>query len=441
MAQFLRPNADISNAGSWTTAPLWSKINDSSDSTSIASPTGTNPEATFVVSLDNGSTPSAGTRTVRVRARKNTSGGQNRHLAVRLLTSADVEIATYDSGSINETLTTYSFTVSASISSYSGLRLEISDLRGGGGASRGLVVTNAEFEIPDAAPVSETLTAETGSFAVTGQTNNLLVGRLVQADVGSFAITGQETNFIRGYGVIADVGDYVLTGQTSTLTAQRHLTADEGQYVLTGNDATLSLDIPATLTADTGEFSLVGQDVVLIRGYAIVSDEGTYSITPQEVNFSLDRVLTPQEGVYVLTGNDAGLAVVGEDPILTADVGEFTLTGVSTTLTAQRVLPTSQGTFSIIGEDVGVVAHRLLETSPEDFIITPQESVLKKGFYLQTSQGVFNITDEDVTFTRFKVLSTSQGAYTLTGRSAILFVGDREINSKSNSSLSNIIKI
>lgn len=70
---------------------------------------------------------------------------------------------------------------------------------------------------PTVSTQNYTLTAESGSFTLTGNDVNLLVGRTLTADAGTFTLTGQDVNLLVG----------------------RVLTAETGQFTLTGNDANL----------------------------------------------------------------------------------------------------------------------------------------------------------------------------------------------------------
>lgn len=56
------------------------------------------------------------------------------------------------------------------------------------------------------------ITADVGTFALTGIANNLLFGRKLVADVGTFLLTGIDVAFNKGYGMIASVGSFILTG-------------------------------------------------------------------------------------------------------------------------------------------------------------------------------------------------------------------------------------
>lgn len=69
---------------------------------------------------------------------------------------------------------------------------------------------------------SYTLTAAQGSFTLTGQDANLVVGRLpLTADQGAYTLTGQDATLTYDqnfYTVTADAGSFTLTGQSAGLT-------------------------------------------------------------------------------------------------------------------------------------------------------------------------------------------------------------------------------
>ena len=69
---------------------------------------------------------------------------------------------------------------------------------------------------------SYTLTAEAGSFTITGQDANLEHHRSLAADAGSFTITGFDAtltyNPVQSYTLTADAGSFVITGSPATLT-------------------------------------------------------------------------------------------------------------------------------------------------------------------------------------------------------------------------------
>jgi len=155
MPQFLRPSSDIS-AGAWTTTPLFSKINETSsnDSPLITSPNGSN--TTCDLGLSTASTPQSGARTIRIRVRKGTQTN-NRGLNFNLKQGG----SSVQSGTVQATLpttfTTYSITITETITDYSDLSIELisTGTITGAGTSRAVVdVSWVEMEIPDAVVVS-----------------------------------------------------------------------------------------------------------------------------------------------------------------------------------------------------------------------------------------------------------------------------------------------
>jgi len=86
---------------------------------------------------------------------------------------------------------------------------------GGAGATVGWSAWT--FAIHPSAAAAYTLTAASGSFALTGQTASLLQGYAFPAASGSFTLAGQTTGLLFGHVLSADAGAFALTGQSATL--------------------------------------------------------------------------------------------------------------------------------------------------------------------------------------------------------------------------------
>lgn len=80
------------------------------------------------------------------------------------------------------------------------------------------------------------LGAETGSFALTGSAANLEYGRVLSATSGSFALTGSDVSLHKGFTLTAEAGTFTLTGSAATLTRNVPLTAEGGSFTLSGRD-------------------------------------------------------------------------------------------------------------------------------------------------------------------------------------------------------------
>lgn len=155
MAQFLRPDSDVS-AGLWTTAPLWSSLDEAtaSDADLVTSNNNTNPD-TFEVGLSNpGGTPGAGTVTLRVRRSKSATGGHALEERFALYQGATLVQELAQATPDSTAWATVSLNVTSAITDWTDLRVRVSREGGTGGSGatrRSLLVSWIELEAPNAA--------------------------------------------------------------------------------------------------------------------------------------------------------------------------------------------------------------------------------------------------------------------------------------------------
>jgi len=126
MTQTARPISDI-DTGEWTTAPLWSKVNDVSDSTYISGPPSDNA-SNFKVKLSPLTDPvSSADHVIYVRARVGSGAGSAEYVHFHLYENITSRAASADIVTSRTTITTYSYTLTAaeadSITDYSDLRI------------------------------------------------------------------------------------------------------------------------------------------------------------------------------------------------------------------------------------------------------------------------------------------------------------------------------
>jgi hypothetical protein len=115
---------------------------------------------------------------------------------------------------------------------------------------------------------------------------------------------------VGGYTITADAGTFALSGQAAGLLAGRSIGAGQGAFVLTGQDA--GLDVTRSLVASVGTFTLSGQDAALSRGRTIVAATGEFALSGQAAGLEVDRLISAAVGSFVLTGQDAELTSSGE---------------------------------------------------------------------------------------------------------------------------------
>lgn len=90
-----------------------------------------------------------------------------------------------------------------------------------------------------------TITADYGTYAITGQSATILKTRILTAEQGSYSLTGQAATILRSKVVSADYGTYALTGKDAAITytpgsGNYEITAETGYYALTGVNAQIS---------------------------------------------------------------------------------------------------------------------------------------------------------------------------------------------------------
>lgn len=186
-----------------------------------------------------------------------------------------------------------------------------------------------------------TLTAEAGTFALTGQSATLSAGQVIAAETGTLTLTGQSAGLRAARHLTAEQGTFTATGQTSDLLRTYRIAADPGTLAATGQAAAL-VYTPAsgayTLAAEPGAFTATGQDAALTAARRIAATTGTYALTGQAATLAHGLTLTAEPGTLALAGQAATLT---RTRIMAAETGAFTLSGQAAALTwSGRPVPT-----------------------------------------------------------------------------------------------------
>jgi hypothetical protein len=150
------------------------------------------------------------------------------------------------------------------------------------------------------------------------------------------------------YTITADAGSFALSGQAAALRAARLLSAAAGSFTLTGGAA--SLEYGRVLAAGAGSFALAGQDAGLRAVRTLAGGAGTFTLSGQAAGLVVARRLDATTGSYALTGADAGLAYSGAAKVLAAEAGAFTLTGGAAGLFVGRRVAGGTGVFVLAGQ-------------------------------------------------------------------------------------------
>jgi len=130
-----------------------------------------------------------------------------------------------------------------------------------------------------------TLTADQGSYTLTGQTTGTLFARIFAADQGSYTLTGQATAFSysTASSLTAEFGSYTLVGSNALVDVS--MNAEQGSYTLTGQVTGLTYSAlnVYTIAADQGSYTLNGQTVNTLFNLKVFADVGSYNLTGRQV--------------------------------------------------------------------------------------------------------------------------------------------------------------
>lgn len=282
------------------------------------------------------------------------------------------------------------------------------------------------------APVAYTLTADAGSFALTGVAAGLTVGRKLTAEAGSFALTGVAADLVYdsgagAYALTADAGSFALAGQAASLLVGRKIAASAGAFTLTGRAAGLLHG--SKLTASAGAFALTGVAADLTVGRHITAAAGAFTLSGQASGLLYGRRLTAGAGAFTLSGQAVTL---NKGRTLAVEAGAFALTGFAATLTRTRALAAGVGAFALSGQAVGLLAGRKLASAVGSYALSGQSAGLLIGRRLAAEAGAFAVTGVDAALTytpsSSPTLVAEPGAFVFVGGDAQLRYGSLSVN-------------
>ncbi len=179
-----------------------------------------------------------------------------------------------------------------------------------------------------------TLTADAGSYTITGTAATLRRARKVAAAAGSYAVTGTAASTKRGRKVGAAAGSYTVTGTAATLREAKKVIAAAGAYSVTGTAA--ALREAKKVGAEVGSYTVTGTDATLTKAggsKTVTADAGSYALTGTAATLRHAWKVTAASGAYTVTGQDATLTkAAGTAKKITAEAGSYTITGTPATL-------------------------------------------------------------------------------------------------------------
>jgi hypothetical protein len=146
------------------------------------------------------------------------------------------------------------------------------------------------------------LTADTGSFTLSGQSSTLEVGHKLVATTVSYALSSSPTGLTATRRLTATPVSYVLTNPAATLALVKRLVAVTTNYSLTANPTGLSAT--RRLTSSPGAYSLIGVTTGLLARRQLSAGVVSYGLTGRTAGLFASRKVVSVTAHYLLTGQD-----------------------------------------------------------------------------------------------------------------------------------------
>jgi len=262
-----------------------------------------------------------------------------------------------------------------------------------------------------------TLTADSGTYSITGQTADLYYNRAISADAGAYSLDGQAAQTLRDALLSLDAGSYAITGQDASFVYGQAISADAGDYSITGQIADLTRTL--VLSADSGAYSIAGQDANLSRSLYLNAVLGSYNITGENATLVYEqaRVINGDAGSYAITGQAADLT---RTYVFSADAGSYSISGQNADFALFRALSLDAGSYDILGQDADLLLSRSIDADFGVYNISGQNADLLSNRILYADAGSYGISGQDALLAQGRYLLAESGSYAITGQPATL---------------------
>lgn len=405
MAQFARPDSDVTNPG--TVTGTFADIDESSASDTDYIVCDDNVDATYECGLSNVSDPNDSTgHIVRWRQTEadggvvNASGGQTVTYDV-LLIQGTTTIATCASGS-NFTESSWaagSYTLTAgeanSITDYTDLRIRFvfnCNTGGSPGNRRGGAFSWAELEVPDVSAVNLVVQQADHSHTADNVVITHDYGNLTVAE-GSHAHTADNVVITSDYPLTVQEGTHAHTADQPTITTAYSLAVNEGTHAHTADN----VDVSINLVIQEASHAHAADNVVITHSYTLSVDEATHAHTADNVTVDYTPVgstnLVVQEASH---GHTSDNVVITHKYTLSVNDGLHGHTADQPTVTAAYSLTVAEGAHAHTADNVVVTTAYSLVVGDGSHAHTADNVVLIANTLLVVADGLHLHTADNV---------------------------------------------
>ena len=229
-----------------------------------------------------------------------------------------------------------------------------------------------------------TLSANYGTYSVSGDSDQMLHARLLQNATGSYSSSGNTDQMLHGRNVLSSSGSYSVSGNTDQMLHTRLLKSTSGSYSSSGQPD--SMLYGRVLSSNAGNYSSTGDSDQMLHGWQLQFASGSYGITGDAASLLHSYLAQLGIGTYSLSGIAAALIHQGVGIVLAAQAGSYSLTGDAAQELYKRLLMASPGSFTVTGISANMI------------IGTPLTIIKVSGVNLLTGEaGIFYIVGKLLT--------------------------------------------
>jgi hypothetical protein len=292
------------------------------------------------------------------------------------------------------------------------------------------------------------LTADPGSYALSGTAASIKAGRLLRAydevvvtgefetsDVSGWTISGADTTLP----VVGGEGRLTLGPGAASGYAYQAIVVPAGQpctidtHLIYGN-AGSGLSIGTAPGGSQIASAMAFPSVVLVATPTSVT---THPLGPVSISFTAPAggviyvslnsgganscfarcayVRMRGGGIYTLTGSPVTLTKTGR--MLFADPGSYALSGTAATLTVQRKISVDPGDYHLAGTAINLLAGRRIAADPGIYVLTGGAAEITHiiGRFIHPDEGVYTLTGTPARLLVGRKMSVDSGSYAFTG--------------------------
>lgn len=174
-----------------------------------------------------------------------------------------------------------------------------------------------------------------------------------------------------------------------------------GRLQYTNSPGSSTTTITSTGTEFPGFAAISIKQGTSSNAYTITAQGGNYSLTGSPANIFRNRVLTSQGGSYTISGQDIVITWTGTATAynLICQGGSYSLTGSSVNVFRNRTLSATGGVYTSIGSSATISKSKVIVAQGGSYSLNGQSITLSRNRLLVVNGGSYSITGNTATIT------------------------------------------